>query len=430
MPMNRAYRQALATLVTLTALGACTDEPATGPSTPRDPAPYRAMPPASDSLLPPADGDLFPGGKEFVELAREIPGFAGYWYEGGERVVAVTDPAQLQHAVTVVDARVPTPAADARQGTVSTRAVQQTYDYLTLRAWRDRILEPVLELEGVTFIDLDEAANRLVVGVEDASAQDPAVQRVQAAGVPLQALQFEVSGPLEMDQTLQQFARPLLGGYRIQDVNRANCTLGFGATNPPNGRLAFVTNSHCTGTWFGFDGAVFHQPWPLRVGQEVSDPRGFRCGLLWRCRFSDAALVEVDAGVPIDVPRIARTQFWNWYWPGSLNVVNPPHLITSGWGYPPVGIAVDKVGSTTGWNVGHVRRGCVVTKHSRHMILVCQYFADYDSAGGDSGSPVFVLFGNSVQLTGIHWGRAPRILGRRAIFSPLAGVSFDLGLEH
>jgi hypothetical protein len=260
---------------------------------------------------------------------------------------------------------------------------------------------------------------------------DPASQRVRDAGVPLQALRFEISGPLEVDQTLQQVERPLMGGYQIVNAYDGACTLGFGAMNPDNGRLAFVTNSHCTGTWLCLDGTVFHQPLrPHRVGQEVRDPRAFRCGLVWRCRFADAALVEVDAGVQIDLTRIARTQFWNWYWPGSLDVVNPPDLITSGWGYPPQGIAVDKVGRTTGWNVGYVRRGCVIVKHPGRVRLRCQYLADYDSRAGDSGSPVFVLYGNTVQLTGIHWGRTTRFFAARAVFSPLAGVAFGLGLEH
>ncbi len=424
--MRLNARSAVA-LLAVAALAACTDDTPSGPLTPDERPPVRN----EEELAPPKDGDLFPGEKEFLELSREIPGFAGYWYEGGERVVALTDPEQAEKAQSVLDARIASaePAhRDEAQGTGRTRYVPAQYDYKTLRAWRDGAIDAAFEQDDATFVDLDEARNRITVGLLDEGAQKPVAERLAKAGVPLEAVNFEVTGPVEQEQTLQNFFRPLMGGYQIQNPGGGICTLGFITRNPANGAPAFVTNSHCTNTYWGFDGVAFGQAqWWQGVGNEVRDPNGFRCFLWGRCRFADAALVQTNA--PTALNQIARTQWWGTPGnAGSLTVANPPLQVVSNVLYPSWGQMVDKVGRTTGWNYGFVRNTCVTVHVSFNRRLLCQYYADYLSQGGDSGSPVFIWWGDRVGLTGLHWGSFRFLWVRRAIFSPLGGVRFDLGV--
>jgi hypothetical protein len=423
----RLNARSAAVLLAVAALAACTDENGSGPLTPDNAPPVRN----EEELIPPEDGDLFPGEKEFVQLSEQIPGFAGYWYEGNERVVALTDLSLQEEALQVIDTEVPRDEAGHReevQGGGGTRFVQAEYDYRTLRAWRDGAVDAAFEQDDATFLDLDEVRNRITVGLIEEGAQEAVAARLAEAGIPLEAVNFEVSGPVEMEQTLQDPFRPLMGGYQIQNNSGGVCTLGFITRNPANGAPAFVTNSHCTNTYWGFDGVGFGQAWWWQgVGREVRDPNGFRCFLWGRCRFADAALVQVDAQTAIN--QIARTQWWGTPGnPGSINVVNPPLQIVSHVWWPAWGQMVDKVGRTTGWNYGFVRNTCVLVNVSFSRRLLCQYYADYWSQGGDSGSPVFIWWGDRVGLTGLHWGSFKFLWIRRAIFSPLGGVRFDLGV--
>jgi hypothetical protein len=424
--MRMNARSAMA-LLAVAALAACTDNTPSGPLTPDAGPPVRN----EEELTPPADGDLWPGEKEFVQLSEQISGFAGYWYEGGERVVALTDPSQQENARAVMDKVVPRPEAAGREegkGDGSTRFVQAQYDYKTLRAWRDGAVDAAFEQDDATFLDLDEVRNRITVGLLSEDAQRSVSERLAKAGVPLEAVNFEVSGPVEMEQTLQNFFRPLMGGYQIQNPGGGTCTLGFITTNPVNGAPAFVTNSHCTNTYWGFDGVAFGQAqWWQGVGNEVRDPNGFRCFLWGRCRFADAALVQANVNTAIN--QVARTTWWGTPGnPGSLTVANPPLQVVSHVWWPSWGQMVDKVGRTTGWNYGFVRNTCVLVNVSFNRRLLCQYYADYWSQGGDSGSPVFIWWGDRVGLTGLHWGSFKFLWVRRTIFSPLGGVRLDLGV--
>lgn len=424
--MRLNARSAMA-LLAVAALAACTDDTPSGPLTPDGIPPVRN----EEEVIPPDDGDLWPGEKEFVQLSEQIPGFAGYWYEGNERVVALTDPSQQENARAVMDKVVPLPEAAEReevQGDGGTRFVQAQYDYKTLRGWRDGAADAAFEQDDATFLDLDEVQNRITVGLLSEDARAAVSERLAKSGVPLEAVNFEVSGPVEMEQTLQNFFRPLMGGYQIQNPGGGTCTLGFITNNPANGAPAFVTNSHCTNTYWGFDGVAFGQAqWWQGVGSEVRDPNGFRCFLWGRCRFADAALVQVD--VPTAINQIARTTWWGTPGnPGSTIVANPPLQVVSHVFWPAWGQMVDKVGRTTGWNYGFVRNTCVLVNVSFSRRLLCQYYGDYWSQGGDSGSPVFIWWGDRVGLTGLHWGSFKFLWTRRTIFSPLGGVRIDLGV--
>lgn len=426
MSHTRMPWRAFASAIAMAALAACADERTDGPTGPsRATAPTPAQ---ADSIAP---GDFYPGEAEFLELARQIPGYAGDWYEGDTRVVALTDVSKAPHADAVLATRqTATFSAHPESKTGGgTRYVPARFDYLALRDFRDRSADAVLDVKGATFMDLDEQTNTLTVGIADEAARAEVEARFKEAGVPFEATQIVVSGDIVEDITLQQFSRPLQGGWQIQNNSTGGiCTLGFITRNPANGANAFVTNSHCTSTYWGYDGAYFSQHLnPNTVGREVRDPGGFGCGFLWlwRCRYSDAALVQVT-NATVAQGQIARTTGWAYgYGPsGSITVTTPALNITSVQNYPYMGQIVDKIGRTSGWTYGPVRRTCVTTSVGGWKRLLCQYFAYYTSIPGDSGSPVFVYYGSNVALTGLNWGHSPS--ERLAVFSPIGGVRNDL----
>jgi hypothetical protein len=90
-----------------------------------------------------------------------------------------------------------------------------------------------------------------------------------------------------------------------------------------------------------------------------------------------------------------------------------------------VGQAVTKVGRTTGRTAGTVSQTCVNTNVSGSNITqLCQTFANYGNAGGDSGSPVFrITTLPSVVLVGINWGGN----GTISVFSPITQIQQELG---
>ncbi|HEX8211817.1 MAG TPA: hypothetical protein VF584_16700 [Longimicrobium sp.] len=422
----RTPRRLLATVLAMAALAACADDPTT--SAPANPAASTTA--DSDTVTPPADGDLYGGEKDLLELSRQIPGFAGVSYEGETRVVRLTaagDPAEASRVLAGYAPAEQGDRPDAKTG-ASTRFVPAEFDYPTLRSFRDSSIDPVLEVEGTTFFDLDEASNRLVVGIVDETARAEVQARFARAGVPAEATEVVVTGPMEDDITLQQQWQPLEGGWQIQNANNGTCTLGFITRNPSNGAPSFVTASHCTGALWSLDGIAFSQPInPLWVGREVRDPRPFACFWFYRCRYSDAALVQVNTNVAVAPNRIGRTLGWGgpgaW---GSITIdpANPRFAVTAVQNWPWAGQMVDKVGRTSGWNYGFVRRTCVTVPIAPWRRALCQYSANYASAGGDSGAPVFLWHGNNVTLTGLHWRHSKF----ESFFSAAGGIRIDLGV--
>lgn len=413
----------------LLALAACADTPATGPAAA---GPSLA---SADSAAPAPDTVVYEGEKEYEEVAAQVPGYAGHWYdEDGNRVIALTDRSQEALAVRVIDARDEPEPAEGEQRTGATRFVDAQYDFATLRDFRNRATFPVLEAPGAVAVDADEHRNRLTVWIEDDAARPEVERRLAAARVPLDATIIEVTGAPEAYQTLQNFFRPLQSGYQIQNPAGGICTLGVpGLGAAPS----YITNSHCTQAYWWNTGTAFYQPLVAAawfIGNEAIDPPGWACGGGWICRWSDAALIPVAAGVPW-ANQIARTTGFGVHWaPGSIttgglaawNVVNPPQ-----W-WPLLGQWVDKVGRTTGWNRGVVTNTCVnfvappPSPPGRRVL--CQYLMTNMAGPGDSGSPVFrQLPVNRAQVTGLLWGGINLPWFKRSIFSPRGGVWTDLG---
>lgn len=413
----------LAALGVLAVLAACADTPTAGPADPAGPSFA-----AGDTLPVPPDSLVYEGEKEYEEIARQVPGYAAHWYDPqGNRVIRLTDLSKQSLAVQVIDGRGQPELAEGETRTGVTNFIQSTYDFATLRSFRNRVTYAVLRVDSVALVDLDEQRNRLFIGLAAERARAAVEAELVKAGVPLSAAIIEVTGAPEQYQTLQNFFRPLRSGFQIQNPAGVNCTLGVPSVGMGP---AYITASHCTQVFWWNTGTGFFQNVVAGanfIGAETVDPAGWACGAL-TCRRSDAALIPVAAGVPA-ANQVARTAWFGWHWAGGsintagiapFNVVNPPLM------WPAVGQIVDKVGRTTGWNRGVVTNTCVNVPGPPGRLLMCQSLITNLSGPGDSGSPVFrQLPANTARITGLLWGAFPGM--NRSIISARGGVFLDLG---
>ena len=291
----------------------------------------------------------------------------------------------------------------------------------------------VLALPATVYADHDEATDRLVFGVENASTIT-AVQRTLAAlGISASDYEVRVTAPVRQVATLRDRWRPTQGGIQIH-FGLFVCTLGFNADD--GGERSFITNSHCTDRQGGVDGTEYFQPLSSVDGTviaiEVEDPEYFRggvCPVGRRCRYSDASRALYSASVASTRGAIAQTSGPN---NGSLEVTGAFRIQSQDnntTNYP-VGITVNKVGRTTGWTRGNVIGSCIHTNvFGSNITQLCQTFVQSTDgstivAGGDSGSNVFRLSGPNAELIGILWGSSG---ANRFVFSPLKNVRDELG---
>ena len=283
----------------------------------------------------------------------------------------------------------------------------------------------VLAIPGVVSTDNDEGKNRLHIGIADTAVREEVEKHLSNLGIPSEAWTISKEQPIE--QYLRSRRRPLRGGLQI-NFGGFLCTLGFIAVR--NGVTGYVTNSHCTTTQGGVQNTVEHQPSASgttnRVGIEIADPTYFSgsgCPAGRVCRRSDSSFIQVPhpSGPAVTTARgtIARPAVNSFTWNG-VDIFN----ITSE-GSAVVGQAVTKVGRTTGRTAGTVSQTCVNTNVSGSNITqLCQTFANYGNAGGDSGSPVFrITTLPSVVLVGINWGGN----GTISVFSPISQIQQELG---
>lgn len=377
--------------------------------------PFGSTPPAAGAPAAQSQGQGRPIDDVFAQVAERFPGFGGVFVDAsGVLNVYLVDP----HPRTAADVVAALRQA-LRPGSIPTARIQARRGLFTfheLKAWHDR-MQDLLDLDGVVFTDVDDARNRLTVGVQD-YALLPAVEgELARLGVPREAVEIIETEPVQFETSLQSRHRPLVGGLQISFVSKRFaylCTLGFNAT-----RLhvaGFVLNSHCTAKQGGVEDTVIYQERVGNqnvVGVEVADPEYFTGGICpkkKRCRYSDSAFAERSQGVDATRGAVAKVGLNSVAWDGGAT------FSIVGGADPIVGHTVGKVGRTTGFTEGTVQRICtnygvLTTK----IVLLCQAQASYSSSGGDSGSPVFSRPGDSITLHGIHWGSG-------GVFSPISGI--------
>ena len=359
----------------------------------------------------------------FVELARQVPGFGGYFFdEQGDLNVYLTDLSQEAAARTAVAAvaRNRPEHPDHPWGRPAEILVRRgDYDFPQLDVWRDQ-LRAALAISGVESLDTDEAANCVRVGVTSQEAAASVQALGDSLGVPRGALVVEMVSPITRLARLTDYVRPTEGGLEVFGYGNG-CTLGVNVwytnfnMNIPR-TAGFLTASHCSRTMAATDGTVFSQGGQT-IGVELWDPPFFydnppndprpQCPGGFFCRYSDVSFVKYYDKQTRYQGAIARTLFYGLGHgqQGSLEIdPNNPHFLINGEvHYPAMGTYLDKIGKRTGWTKGKVSKTCF-DKRETNYVLLCQYQVAAHAAGGDSGAPVFRITSSGAAFAGILWG--------------------------
>ncbi len=343
-------------------------------------------PPGAREVTAPTSQEELGESQLMLDLAREIPGFGGLYYEpGGERlVIAMTEanragfPAARQEVFASLAADVSPPSmADAAAVDFVERVVE--HSFIELARHRARLRPGLFAIPEVVGLHVDEEFNRIGIGLEDLSARAAVLDLAMELSVPVEMLSFSEETPIRQlrissgkrytpsssGRTLQDVitipdAR-LRGGYGVKALGGSYCTLGFTAmlTERPTSSV-FVSNSHCSRIPYRTDYAVWGQPDSLElnlVGHEILDPKPRRC-TKWRpffrhdCRESDAALIVVTADRGIALGDIARTTLRDDCASDcsiTVDTANPTIRISSAKRSNMGNDELDKVGAETGW---------------------------------------------------------------------------------
>jgi hypothetical protein len=372
--------------------------------------------------------------EQYIALAEQTPGFGGLYLdpETGRTVVRLKDLGKAPEARKAVQAFLNgrgitpllLPGTPRAGGTLQDLTfVKGDYDFRELAQWRRQIEETALEV--ITMSDVDEVKNRVFIGVLDEAAREQVAGSLEGLGIPAKAVVLKVIPPVEVDN-LQGFARPVRGGLQVEAPGV--CTLGFVALREYPGQIYdfggpryVITNSHCTSAFAVDSNDVIGQPNLANpIGTEFSDPP-FRnnssdplCPTSsFICRRSDAAMFEL-------YDNSSATSTFNGVATASgLTLTGTTFYAGKQQGYA-TNQRVAKIGRTTGQTSGTITNTCVNVPIAGR-IMVCQMYATYSVAGGDSGSPVWYtdLSGNR-WILGIHWGRDN--LQNRSIFSVWTSV--------
>jgi hypothetical protein len=395
----------LVPVAALLAAVACND------ATPTDPA-LKGTPPELQVTQAP----------DLANLARAIPGFGGLFIDHGVPTVYLTNPTDR----TAMERALGDFASSRGSSAAQIQVLQGRYSLQELDRWTRQITTDAFSIAGVVYTDLDEAANRVTVGVDRASASSSVRSLAARLSIPAEAVVVKQTEPISLAATLRDQVRPVVAGLQINFSNFL-CSIGFNAVS--GGQNSFLTASHCTDRQGGVESTLYYQPLASTansfIGTEVADPAYFRGGACpkgRKCRFSDASREAYASGVSFTLGGIAKTTGAN---NGSLTI-NGSFSITAE-GSAVVGDVVNKIGRTTGWTQGAVSATCVNTGVSgSNIVQLCQTFVDAGVGGGDSGSDVFAQTGtSSATLLGILWGGNSS--GTLFVYSPITNIEQELG---
>ena len=124
-----------------------------------------------------------------ARVEQQVPGFGGIFVDReGRLAVYLLDKSQIGAARAAIEAVFgvdSVPAAGAR-------ALQGQYVVSQLKAWSEKAAV-VLELTGVTAVDLDEARNRVAIGVDRKSRTRAVERALSAIAIPRQAVTIQVT---------------------------------------------------------------------------------------------------------------------------------------------------------------------------------------------------------------------------------------------
>ena len=127
-----------------------------------------------------------------LRVERMAPGFGGMFIEvDGRLAVYLLDTSQVSAARSAIEA-VFGPSLTAG----GVRAVQGQYTVSQLKAWSERASAVVFDVPGVTMVDLNEAKNRVTIGVEDDSRTQTVDDVLSSLKIPPEAVLIQVTGQI------------------------------------------------------------------------------------------------------------------------------------------------------------------------------------------------------------------------------------------
>jgi hypothetical protein len=416
-----------------------------------------------------------PAEDDMLLLSNRVDAFAGYWCADGDLHIGLTQRASTADEATIVrlvdSMGVATACYNRDVGlrTPSIVVAKRSFNFLTLRTFRDSIVRELFSIDGVNSLGIDYQNNRLMIGADAAAVG--AVERFAASRMPREAYTveeqrratlhaacpFPSNGPF-LDNARcpngesQCCFRPVPGGASHQPATyggRAavsdNGTLTLGAERfypeHNNWYLGWVTCSHCVAPQTVMNSGYVSQyranPSNMHfIGIEAVDPPGFYCNLGNRCRYSDATWVtanirrEVSRGTIVQ-PLLSWTTFTPPPREGGTKVASTSHprFYVAGKRTPVQGMQVEKVGQASGWTTGIITATCTdYSQGDGHIRVLCNSSSTHWGQGGDSGSPVFYwwwFYGvDTVEMIGVDWGGNEI---DREHLSNWANVELDLG---
>ena len=363
------------------------------------------------------------------DIAQRVPEFGGFVTgPDGQVAAAMTDTTKMAKLRVELEAR--------REHGINVALIARMrgkparYGFTQLRSWY-RAAYAVLPVRELAFVDINEDAGQLQIGVRSDSLQGTLRVLLSQAGVPADAV--AIIGGVEyqtVSTTLRTVFNPVPGAVEISTrnstatTNGGLCTAGFNALTP-SGQLLLITADHCTtnnrfatgdhlfqpnhvgaltggSNFIGTEdaNASFYVPYVPEPDPYEPAPPPPPCSTYY-CRYADvAAFAYAGGGWPgPQLGYLARPYFGG---PVDIDVAQPRIRITGGVGYGEYVGRVDKIGRTTGWSTGTVYRRCVDWSQSGVMNL-CQDEGNLTVDDGDSGGPVFVYDAgtNTARIAGI-----------------------------
>ena len=134
-------------------------------------------------------GRMEPHDDLLVRVEHQVPGFGGMFVDReGRLAVYLLDTSQLGAARAAIEAVFGMDAVPA----AGVRALQGQYVVSQLKMW-SQMATAILELPGVTNVDLDEARNRVAIGIEHKSRTRAVERALSAIAIPRQAVTIQVT---------------------------------------------------------------------------------------------------------------------------------------------------------------------------------------------------------------------------------------------
>lgn len=407
----RRYALVAALGVLLTACGEPLAEGATTSTVSGSPGALRPLK-ASPELLSGFD-------KQMYLLAQQIPGFGGLYLErdGATRILLVDGVLASQRAAASATASAWL-AGSARRSTPTVLVGIAQYPISALLDWRVTARQ-LLSRPGVVGVGVDYARNQLRIEVLGPSEGSEARQVLVSLGIPVEAIEVEITEPPIPTATLTSKVRPILGGTRIQwryGSATTSCTLGIPWTQ--NGVNGFLTASHCSDRVLSLDAEKYYQSTysgdligtENKIGTTFTSVQNPSCPVGAVCKYADVAFATwSSASLKPSTADIALTT------PVGVGgnsiggqTIDRRLVIDSYSGAMPQEYLY-KTGVSTGTTGGWTYDVCkdVTLQYTGNadaptIVLLCQSEVIAGDYPGDSGAPVFSYYADASQPDGFY----------------------------